>query len=216
MTALPKFLVLLAIFLLAIYANTFLSESQVAGNKVQVNYLIWFDESNNQNPKLNQGPTNDQTTDEVQPLSTSNTSYMFEAVNGINTSYTFEAVNGVNAKQFEAVNGMSHVHVKDIVNNQADASQPTVAKTSEGDEVNNVIYAHDNHIATGQVTFKDQQDDEIQSNFWEQSKPRPFNQQGPIQRSSTNACLVLFPSFYAIGTELKCKVHSHQVFATSS
>jgi hypothetical protein len=42
---------------------------------------------------------------------------MFEAVNGINTSYMFEAVNGVNARPFEAVSGLSHVHVKDIVNN---------------------------------------------------------------------------------------------------
>jgi hypothetical protein len=66
--------------------------------------------------KLKQEPTNDQTTNEVQPLSTSNSTYMFEAVNGINTSYTFEAVNGVNAKLFEAKNGMSHVHVEDIVN----------------------------------------------------------------------------------------------------
>jgi hypothetical protein len=41
----------------------------------------------------------------------------FEAVNGINTSYTFETVNGVNTKPFETVNGVSHVHVKDIVNN---------------------------------------------------------------------------------------------------
>jgi hypothetical protein len=47
----------------------------------------------------------------------SNTSYMFEAVNGTSTSYKFEAVNGVNAKPFEAVNGISHVHVKVIVNN---------------------------------------------------------------------------------------------------
>jgi hypothetical protein len=43
---------------------------------------------------------------------------MFEAVNGINTFYTFEAVNGDNAKPFEAINGMSHILVKDIVNNQ--------------------------------------------------------------------------------------------------
>jgi hypothetical protein len=96
---------------------------------------------------------------------------MFEAVNGINTSYMFEAVNGVNAKPFEAVNDMSHVHVKDIVNNQADASQPTVAKTSEEDEVIKVINSHNKHIVTGQVTFKDQRDDEIQSNICEQSKP---------------------------------------------
>jgi hypothetical protein len=39
--------------------------------------------------------TNDQTTNEVRPSSTSNTSYTFEAVNGINTSYMFEADNGV-------------------------------------------------------------------------------------------------------------------------
>jgi hypothetical protein len=41
------------------------------------------------------------------------TPLMFEAVDGINTSYTFEAINGVNAKPFKAVNGMSHVHIKD-------------------------------------------------------------------------------------------------------
>jgi hypothetical protein len=70
-------------------------------------------------------PTNDQTTDEVRPSSTSNTSYTFEAVNG-----------------------MTHVHAKDIVNNQADASQPTVAKTFDGDKVNDVINAHDKHIVT--------------------------------------------------------------------
>ena len=80
----------------------------------------------------------------------------FEAVNGINTSYMFEAVNGVNARPFEAVSGLSHVHVKDIVNNQAGASQPTVAKTSDGDEVNDMINAHDKQIVTGQVTISDE------------------------------------------------------------
>jgi hypothetical protein len=116
MTALSKFLVLLAIFLLAGCANAFLSLSQVAGNQVQVNYLIRFEESNNQNPKLNQEPTNDQTTNEVQPSSTSIIFYMFEAVNGIITSYSFEAVNGVNAKPFETVNGVNHDNNKIRVN----------------------------------------------------------------------------------------------------
>jgi hypothetical protein len=69
MTALSKFLVLLAIFLLAGYAHAFLRLSQVAGNQVQVNYLIQFEESNNQNQKLNQ-----ETTNEVQPSYTSDTS----------------------------------------------------------------------------------------------------------------------------------------------
>jgi hypothetical protein len=39
-TALSKFLVLLAIFLSASYANAFLSINQVAGDQVQVNYFI--------------------------------------------------------------------------------------------------------------------------------------------------------------------------------
>ncbi len=54
-------------------------------------------------------------------------------VNGINTSYTFEAVNGVNAKQFEAVNGINTSYTFEAVNGvNVDASQPTVAKTFEG------------------------------------------------------------------------------------
>jgi hypothetical protein len=80
-------------------------------------------------------PTIDQTTNEVKPSSTSNTSYIFKAVNGV-----------------------SHVHVKYVVNNQADASQPTVAKTSDGNEVNDVINAHNKHIVTGQVTIRDERD----------------------------------------------------------
>jgi hypothetical protein len=123
--------------------------------------------------KLMRKPTNYQTTNEVQPSYTSNTSYKFEAVSGINTSDTFEAVNDVNAKPFEAVNGMSHVHVKDIVNNRAGVSQPTVAKTSDGDEVNDMINAHNKHIVTGGVMFSDGRDSEIQSMCLDESKPRP-------------------------------------------
>ncbi len=93
--------------------------------------------------------TNDQTTNEVKPSSTSNTSYMFEAVNGV-----------------------SHVHVKYIVHNQADTSQPTVAKTSNG-EVNDVINAQDKHIVTGRVTISDGRDSEIRSIRPDLSLPQP-------------------------------------------
>ena len=52
------------------------------------------------------------------------------------TSYTFEAVNDVNAKQFEAVNGINTSYMFESVNgDNVDASQPTVAKTSEGDKI---------------------------------------------------------------------------------
>jgi hypothetical protein len=59
MTALSKFLVILAIFLLAGYADAFLSQSQVAGNQVQVNPLIQFEETNKQNYKSAHEMTND-------------------------------------------------------------------------------------------------------------------------------------------------------------
>ena len=36
-----------------------------------------------------------------------------------------------------------------------------------------------------------------------------------VKRSSEHACLVLFSSFHAIGAEVKCGVHSHQVLAKS-
>ncbi len=36
------------------------------------------------------------------------------------------------------------------------------AKTSDGDEVNDVINAHNKHTVTGQVTISDEQDSEIQ------------------------------------------------------
>ncbi len=49
MTALSKFLVLLAIFLLASYANAFLIMNQVAGDQVQVNHFIRFKETNKPN-----------------------------------------------------------------------------------------------------------------------------------------------------------------------
>jgi len=139
---------------------------------------------------------------------TSNISYKFEAVNGINTSYMFETVNGVNAKPFETVNGVSHVQ--------------------------------DIYILTSRVTFSDKQDSEIlsespvecnsqsnDSNGLRRSSERAVSSQREvsfhsrisfkqIKRSSTHAYLVLFSSFYAIGTELKCGVHPHWVIAKSS
>jgi hypothetical protein len=115
--------VLLALFLWAGHTNALTSLSLVAGNQVRVICLIQLkqpisDPMNEPSRKLICKPTNDQTTNEVRPSSTSNTFYTFEAVNCINTSYSFEAANGVNAKPFEAVNGVSHVHVKNIVVNQ--------------------------------------------------------------------------------------------------
>ncbi len=49
MAAFAKLLVLIAIFLLASYANAFLSTNQVAGDQVQVNHFIRLKETNKPN-----------------------------------------------------------------------------------------------------------------------------------------------------------------------
>ena len=90
MTALSKFLVLLAIFLSASLGDAFL-------NHARLNHLIRFEE-------LISKQTNEPS------------SKLICKVNGINTSYTFEAVNGVNTKQFEAVNGINTSYTFEAVN----------------------------------------------------------------------------------------------------
>jgi hypothetical protein len=70
MMALSKFLVLVAIFLSASYANAFASLSSVAENQVQVNHLIQFDESminpmNKPSRKPIFEPTSDQMNDQT-------------------------------------------------------------------------------------------------------------------------------------------------------
>jgi hypothetical protein len=85
MLALLKVLVLLAIFLLASNANAFTSLSPVAESQVQEIHFIQLQQPLS-NPTNEPGrepickQTNDQTTNEVRPSSTSNTSYTFEAV----------------------------------------------------------------------------------------------------------------------------------------
>jgi hypothetical protein len=127
MLALLKNLVLFALFLLASHANALTSLSSVAGDQDWVIYLIQLQKpmsnpTNESSSEPIRKPTNDQRTNEVKPSSTSNTLYTFEAVNGV-----------------------SHVQVKFIENNQADASQPTFAKTFGGDEVNDVINPHSDY-----------------------------------------------------------------------
>jgi hypothetical protein len=100
MPALLKILVLLAIFLLASNANAFTSLSPAAGSQVQEYHFKQFETVNGINTSY--------TFEAVNGVNAK----QFEAVNGINTSYTFEAVNGVNTKQFEAVHGVSRVHIK--------------------------------------------------------------------------------------------------------
>jgi hypothetical protein len=70
MTALSKFLVLLALFLFASHANAFTSLSLVAGDQVWVIHLIQLqqpmnDPTNEPSREPIHKPTNDQTTNEV-------------------------------------------------------------------------------------------------------------------------------------------------------
>jgi hypothetical protein len=70
MPALLKFLVLIAIFLLASNANVFTSLSLVAGNQVRVNHLIHFQQpmsnpTNEPSHEITCKPTTDQMNDQV-------------------------------------------------------------------------------------------------------------------------------------------------------
>jgi hypothetical protein len=147
MLALLKILVLLNIFLSESNANAFTSLSPVAGSQVQENHFKQFETVNGINTSYTFEAVKGVNAKQFEAVSGINTSYTFEAVNGanakqfvavngINTSYTFEAVNGVNAKQFEAVNGINTSYTFEAINSvNVDASQPTVAKTSERDKI---------------------------------------------------------------------------------
>ncbi len=77
MTALSKFLVLLAIFLSASSGDAFV-------NHAQLNHLFRFDApKSNPTNKPSRVPSGEPTSDQIQ-TTTSNTSYTFEAVNGVN------------------------------------------------------------------------------------------------------------------------------------
>jgi hypothetical protein len=70
MTALSKFLVFLAIFLLASHANAFTCLSLIAGTQVWINHVIQFDEPMSKPTKIPTRepvckPTNDQINDQT-------------------------------------------------------------------------------------------------------------------------------------------------------
>jgi hypothetical protein len=56
MAVFAQLLVLIAVFLLASYANAFLNLNQVAGNQIQLNHLIRFKETNIQNSEASFDP----------------------------------------------------------------------------------------------------------------------------------------------------------------
>jgi hypothetical protein len=181
---------------LAGYANAFPSLSQVAENQVQVNSLIWCEGSNIQNCNLNQEPTNYQTTNEVEPLSISNTSYMFEAVNGV-----------------------SQVHIKVIMN-----KQETYSDNLDYEIHNKSLVECNSWLNKWRMPDKINLDSSgLGCSIWsavlsQQEKVHSHSTivLKSVKQSSTYTCLVLFSSFYAIGAELKCGVHSHRVFVKSS
>ncbi len=158
MTALSKFLVLLAIFLSASLGDAFL-------NHARLNHLIQFEESMS---KSTVEPTKQTTSKQGKcSLSEKQDAELPSKITVSTTQFTSNT-----SYTFEAVHGMSHIHVK--------------------------------YIVTGRVTIRDGQDNEIQSMCPDLSLPQPSNWQGPKQRSSKYACLVLLFSFCAIIAGLKC------------
>ncbi len=134
MTALSKFLVLLAIFLSANSGDAYMNLSSAAENLVPVNYSIWFVEPMS---KPTNKPTVEPTkwTELPNILTSKRGKYSLsekqdaELPSKITVSIT--QFSSDTSYTFEAVHGVSHVHVK--------------------------------YIVTKQVTFSDKRDDEIQS-----------------------------------------------------
>ena len=121
MTALSKFLVLLEIFLLAYSGDAFMNLSSATGNLVWVNHLTQFDES------------------------------MSNQKNEPSIELTCKLTNGPMIHDLSSNKIIQPLESKGFpLNTSADASQPTVAKTSEGDKnsegVDNVIHAHKKNI----------------------------------------------------------------------
>ena len=219
MSALSKLLLLLAVFQSATNANAFTNLSPVTGNLVRVNHLIRFDESMS-NPKnkpsreptcepTNDSMVNDQTTnprlewDAELPniLSPKRGKYSTIAIsitqNTSNTSYTFEAVNGVN-HDHDKIKVDKRVTFSDERDSEILSESP-VQYNSQSNDSNGLRRSAERAVSSRrEVCFHSK---------------ISFKQ---IKRSSTHACLVLFSSFYAIGADLKCRVHPHWVLAISS
>ncbi len=188
MPALPRFLVLLAIFLSANSGDAFMNLSSAVGNLVPVNHWIWFVEpmskpTNEPSLKPTVKPT--KWTELPNILTSKRGKYSLlekqdaELTSKITVSIAQFTSNTSYA--FEAVHGVSHVHVK--------------------------------YIVTGRVTIRDGRDKEIQSMCPDLSLSQPSNWQGPKQRSLVIAASVPFASFCSMSSGLAyCWVHSHTGF----
>ncbi len=112
MPALPKFLVLLAIFLSANSGDAFMNLSSAAGNLVPVNHLIQFVEPMSK-------PTNEPTVEPTKQTTSKRGKYSLlkkkdaelpSKITVLITQFTSDT-----SYAFEAVHGVSHIHVKYIV-----------------------------------------------------------------------------------------------------
>jgi hypothetical protein len=211
MTALSKFSVLLAIFLLENLGDAFMNLSSAAENLVPVNHWIRFVEPMSKPMKEPTGKPTEWT--EVPNILTSKQGKCSlsekqdaELPSKINVSIT--QFSSDTSYMFEAVHDMSHVHVK--------------------------------YIVTGWVMFSDRQDNEIQSKCPDESLPWPNEWQmqdkinldssslrqptqtevlyrrdkvyshstlKKLKQSLKHACLVLISFFGAISAESKHGVH---------
>ena len=241
MSALSKFLVLLALFLLASHAKAFTSLSSVAGDQVRVNHLIRLQQplskpTNEPSREPIREPTNDQM---------------------INDQTTIPRLEW----DAELPNILSPKRGKYSLSQKQDAELPSkiaisitqiTSNTSYTFEaVNGVNHDHDKIKVDNRVTFSDKRDDEIHSkspvesnsqpnewqmldkinldfsglrcsthsavlSWWEKVCSHSTTVLKSVKQSSKHACLVLFLSFCTIGAALNGGVHSHQVLVTSS
>ncbi len=199
MPAFSKFLVLLAIFLLANLGDTFINLSSAAGNLVRVNHLIRFVESmrkptNEPSRVLTCKPANDWMNDQI---SNEKIQWLKQDVllpDNLSKRVTFSDMGEIK-----------------IQSDSPDLSQTQLtSNTSYAFEaVNGVNHDHNKIIVNIWVTFKDQRDSEIRSEIREQSKTQS-DWQGSKQRSFIKSARVPFATFCSnLSSGLNCWDHSH-------
>ncbi len=205
MTALSKFLVLLVIFLSTSLGDAFL-------NHAQLNHLIRFEESMS---KPTVEPTKQTTSKQRKySLSEKQDAELPSKITVSTTQFTSDT-----SYAFEAVHGMSHVHVKYIVTNRVTFSD------KRDDEIQSKSPVESNSRPNEwQMSDKINLDSSglrrsarsVVLSWREKVYSHSTTVLKSVKRSSKHACLVLFSSFCTIGAALNGGVHSHQVLAQSS
>jgi hypothetical protein len=190
MAALSKFLVLLANFLLASYANAFVSLGLAAGTQIWINHVIQLKEPMSKPTKI---PAHKSTCEPTTDQMNDQTTKQLRLVALLPDNQSSKRVTFSN-------------QVQDI---EIQSKLPDLSQTQPNKwQMPNIINLDSSGLQRSSWKEVLSWQDKIYSH-----STTSFKQ---IKRGSKNACLVLFSSFCAVGAELTHGTHSLQDNVTSS